>query len=97
MFSKGFSREPRKTIIKGPKVVWVSKDKIIPLKYILNVSKETPIMVPRQWLLMLHDGRKVYIPKPKTKERRKSNLWRKLAQPGDLWWLVKCEHFFVYQ
>ena len=48
---------------KGPKKIWVPKDMIIPLADVLSNKKKTPIMVPRQWLLTAHDGRKVYVPR----------------------------------
>ena len=39
---------------------------IIPLIDVLSNRKKTPIMVPGQWLLTSHDGRKVYIAIPQT-------------------------------
>jgi len=51
---------------KGPKKIWVPKNKIIPIIDLLDTRKETSIMVPIQWLLTAHDKQKVYvlIPKP---------------------------------
>ena len=48
---------------KGPKKIWVPKDMIIPLADVLSNKKKTPVMVPGQWLLTAHDGRKVYVPR----------------------------------
>ena len=46
---------------KGPKNIWIPKEKIIP---IFNHNKDTPTMVLWHWLLMSHDKRKVYVPMP---------------------------------
>ena len=51
---------------KGPKKIWVPKDKIIFVADVLNSSIETPVMVPGLWVLTTHDGKKVYVPKPGT-------------------------------
>jgi len=48
---------------KGPKKIWVPKDMIVALAYVLNRMKETPKMVSGKWLLTSHDERKVYIPR----------------------------------
>jgi len=53
-----------KTSNKRPKKIWVPKQKIIYVVNMLDSRKETLIMVPGQWLLMTHDMRKVYVPKP---------------------------------
>jgi len=50
---------------KGLKKIWVPKNKIIHVAYLLDRRKETPVMVPEQWLLLTQDRRKVYIPIPK--------------------------------
>ncbi len=49
---------------QGPKKIWVPKSLIIPLADVRNRKKETPKMVPGQWLLTLHDEKKVYVPRP---------------------------------
>ena len=49
---------------KGPKKIWIPKKKSIPIADILNNKKQTPIMVPKQWLLTTYDRRKVYVPMP---------------------------------
>ncbi|RDX84339.1 hypothetical protein CR513_34625, partial [Mucuna pruriens] len=49
---------------------------IIPITYLLVCKKKTPIMVPRQWLLTLHDRRKIYVPRPQTQVRRISYFYR---------------------
>jgi len=53
----------RKTNIKGPKTVWVSKEKIIPLVDILNPNKKTQILELGKWMLTTYKGNKVYIPR----------------------------------
>ncbi|KAG4980803.1 hypothetical protein JHK82_034053 [Glycine max] len=67
--SKGLSsayQHPQANKEKGPKKIWVAKNKIIPITDLLDSRKETPLMVPGQWLLATHDSQKVYvlIPKP---------------------------------
>jgi len=52
----------RKTNMKGPKTVWVPKEKIIPLADILHPNKKTQILELRKWMLIIHKGKKVYIP-----------------------------------
>jgi len=64
-----------KTNRKGPKTVWIPKNKIIHLLDILNKRKDIPIMVPGQWLLMSHDRRKIF-PNLKLKKGGKVIFWR---------------------
>ena len=59
--SKGV-RTSGKTNQKGPRI-WVPKRKIIYVADILNGTTETPVMVPGQWMLATHDGRKAYVPR----------------------------------
>ena len=47
---------------KGPKKIWVPKKNITHIAYVFDNRKQTPIMVPKQWLLMAHDRRKVCVP-----------------------------------
>jgi len=47
---------------KGPKKIWVPKSKIILVANLLDSRKETPAMVPGQWLLTTDDKKKFYIP-----------------------------------
>ena len=47
---------------KEPKKIWVPKKNIIDVANVLDSRKEMPIIVPRQWLLMTHGKRKVYVP-----------------------------------
>ena len=42
----------------------VAKNKIIRITDALDSRKDTPIMVPRHWLLMTHDMRNMYILMP---------------------------------
>ncbi|RDX82434.1 hypothetical protein CR513_36783, partial [Mucuna pruriens] len=48
---------------------------------VFNSRKETSVMVPGQWVLTSHDGRRVYVPRPHTKERRISYLQRISKHP----------------
>ena len=58
----------RKTNMKGPKIVWVQKEKIIPLADILNPNKKTQILELRKWMLTIYKGKKVYIPRIESNE-----------------------------
>jgi hypothetical protein len=55
----------KKTNKKGPRR-WVPKNKIVYLADLLDGTKETPIMVPGQWVLTTHDGRKAFVPRAGT-------------------------------
>ena len=52
----------KKTNKRGPRK-WVPKNKIVFLADILNSSSETPVIVPGQWMLVTHKGRKAYVPR----------------------------------
>src|SRR4051812_32720011 len=61
-----FNQNLRKTSKKGPKKLWVPKEKIISVADILG-SKEGKaklVMVPGLWVLAAYDGKKVYVPRP---------------------------------
>jgi len=47
---------------KGPKTVWVAKEKILPLADILNPNKKTQISELGKWMFTFHKGNKVNIP-----------------------------------
>src|SRR4051812_37370013 len=61
-----FNQSLRKTNKKGPKKLWVPKEKIISVADILGSKedKKQNVMVPGLWVLATHDGKKVYIPRP---------------------------------
>ena len=61
-----FRQTYKPTNPKGPKKIWVPKNKIIPVADVLSSKVRTPIMVPGLWMLTTHDRRKVYVPKPGT-------------------------------
>ena len=71
-YSKKFHAKPkfkqnfRNSNQKGPKNIWVPKEKRIYVAYVLNNEVETPIMVPGLWMLTTYDRKKVYVPKPGT-------------------------------
>jgi len=48
--------------MKGPKTVWVPKEKIILLADKLNPNKKTQILELGKWILTIHQGKKVNIP-----------------------------------
>lgn len=55
-----------KTNHKGPKKIWVLKNKIIHVVDILNNKVKTPVMVPGLWMLSTHGGKKAYVPMTRT-------------------------------
>src|SRR4051812_24469445 len=61
-----FNQNLRRTNKKGPKKLWVPKEKIISVADILGgkEDKQQNVMVPGLWVLATHDGKKVYIPRP---------------------------------
>src|SRR4051812_21977697 len=60
-----FNQNLRRTNKKGPKKLWVPKEKIISVADILGCKedKKQHVMVPGLWVLATHDGKKVYIPR----------------------------------
>lgn len=56
----------RRTNPKGPKKIWVPKDKIVYVADVLSNQVKTPVLVPGLWVLTTHDGKKVYVPKSGT-------------------------------
>lgn len=61
-----FVKSSRKTNPKGPRKIWVPKDKIIYVANILSSGVKTPVMIPELWMLAAYDGEKAYVPKPGT-------------------------------
>src|SRR3954462_8513148 len=61
-----FNQNLSKSNKKGPKKMWVPKDKIIPIADILGCKKDKAqhVMVPGLWMLATHDRKKVYVPRP---------------------------------
>ncbi|XP_058771733.1 uncharacterized protein LOC131645090 [Vicia villosa] len=61
-----FNQNLRRTNKKGPKKMWVPKEKIISVADILGGKEDRKqnVMVPGLWVLATHDGKKVYIPRP---------------------------------
>src|SRR3954471_17762492 len=61
-----FNQNLRKTNKKGPKKLWVPKEKIISVADILSCKEDKAqnVMVPGLWVLATHDGKKVYVPRP---------------------------------
>ena len=86
-------RKPMKIVKrKIPKQVWVLKDKIIFLAYVINPNKKTPIIVPGQWKLTIHNGKKVHIPKVEKQEKKLNETFMRTR-----WrWLYKDETFVFY-
>ena len=61
-----FKQNFGKTNKPRPKMIWVPKDKIIYVADIFSSKAKTPVMVPGLWMLSTHDGKKAYVPKPRT-------------------------------
>ena len=57
---------PSRTNKRGPKKIWVPKDKIVYVADLLSNRVETPVLVLGQWVLTTHDGRKAYVPRTPT-------------------------------
>jgi len=69
--------------MKRPKTIWVPKEKILPLSYILNPSKSTQILELGKWMLMIHKGKKFYIPRIEKQETKiKVIHWNWLNKDG---------------
>jgi len=60
----------RKTNMKGPKKLWVPKEKTIPLADILNPNKKSQILELGKRMLTVHKGKKVYIPRIERQETK---------------------------
>lgn len=61
-----FNQNFRTSNTKGPKKIWIQKDKIVYVADVLSSKVKTPIMVSGLWMLTSDDGKKVYVPKPRT-------------------------------
>lgn len=61
---------------QGPNQIWVPNDKIIYVIDILSNKIKTLVMVYGQWLLTIHDGRRVYVPRPGPQGMRICRFWR---------------------
>src|SRR3954466_4884508 len=61
-----FNQNLKKSNKKGPKKMWVPKDKIIPIADILGSKKDKAqhVMVPGLWMPTTYDRKKVYVPRP---------------------------------
>jgi len=74
--------------MKGPKTVWVPKEKIIRLADILNPYNKTQILELGKWMLTIHKGKKVYIPRIERQEKKMNKIcWN---------WSNKDETFTFY-
>lgn len=63
VYKPKFTQNFRKTNLRGPKKIWVPKDKIIYVVDALSSKVDTPILRSGQWMLTTHNGKKVYVPK----------------------------------
>ena len=60
--------------MKGPKTVWIPKEKIFPLTDILNPKMKTQILELGKWMLTIHKGKKVYIPRIERQETKMNEI-----------------------
>jgi len=67
----------RKTNMKGPKTMWVPKEKIISLADILHLNKKTQILELEKWMLTDHKGKKLYIPRIERQEINNEIRWNR--------------------
>ena len=75
----------RKTNMKGPKTVWVPKEKIIPLTNILNPNKKTQILESGKWMPTIHKGKKFHIPIIESQEtERQEKKMNKICWNGQI-------------
>ena len=78
--------------MKGPKTVWVPKAKIIPLADILHPNKKTQILELGKWMLTIHKGKKVYIPRIESQKIKRQETKNEIH-----WnWSNKDETFTFY-
>lgn len=61
-----FVKNYGKINLKGHKKLQVPKDKIIYVAYILSSRVKKLVNVPGLWMLVAHDWKKAYVPKPRT-------------------------------
>lgn len=66
VFKPKFRENFRQTNQRGPKRIWVPKDKIIYVADVLSSHVKTPTMDSGKWRLSSHKGKKVYVPKSGT-------------------------------
>jgi len=59
-------------LTKRSKFTWILKNKNFLVANILNSRKDTSKIVPRKWVINKHKETKVYVPKPKEKEKKLS-------------------------
>jgi len=50
----------KKTNMKGPKTIWVPKEKIIPIADILHPNKKTQILELGKWMLTIHKRKSIF-------------------------------------
>jgi len=62
---------------RGPTKIWVPKSDIVDVAGMSKRKRKAEVLVPGQWLLATHDGRKVYVPNPDHERGRNCEIWRK--------------------
>jgi len=62
---------------RGPTKIWVPKTDIVDVAGVSKRKRKAEVLVPGQWLLATHDGRKVFVPNPNHERGRNCEIWRK--------------------
>jgi len=66
--------ESFRTNPKGPIKIWVPRSEIVDAADMLKRNGKEKVMVPGQWLLTIHDRRKVYVPNPNNERGRNCGI-----------------------
>ena len=89
--NKKKGKHPFLTNKRGLKQIWVPKDKIVFVANILNNRVTTPIIVPGQWILTSHYGRKTYVPRTEVLRWLVHWFLRKPEEDNKRYWLCRTE------
>jgi len=71
---------------RGPTKLWVPKSDIVDVAGVSKRKRKAEVLVPGQWLLTTHDGRKVYVPNPDHERGRNCGIWRKPNWQNHWYW-----------
>jgi len=71
---------------RGPTKIWVPKSDIVDVAGVSKRKRKAEVLVPGQWLLATHDGRKVYVPNPDHERVRNCVIWRKPNWKNHWYW-----------
>ena len=77
--------------MKGPKTVWVPKEKIIPLADILNPNKKTQILELGKWVLTIHVRKSTFLELRVKRQRDKRKKWMRFVGIGQ----IRMRHYIL--